>query len=285
MFLWLVRHQYFTAITTLIYVEVDHAAEAEALETSVVDGEEQGVEDEQQPARGVTNPSTRNLPSGDEDLDRDQGTSGNNQHRHLRKKFDSNSKISRRRDSEGAASPTTRSRRMAEGHRRLAREVSEGMEAARIRDPDLDAKDEDVRLLSKYLVAGPPEREVFHERGVRRLSSEEMQMPSGRILTSSTTIDVMVLYTTAANKMLLSPDQMKAKITSDYATANDALADSGIAATLKVVHTEEASRPCLVCSFCAGSVNNICVAVVAVSRVTRCGSVRSHLCFSLGSRS
>lgn len=158
---------------------------------------------------------------------------------------------------------------MAEGQRRLEREVSEGMEAARVRDPDADAKDEDVRLLSKYLVASPPEQEEFHTRGVRRLSSEQMQMPSGRVLASSTTIDVMVLYTKSSmvssgtDDSLMTADQMETEITAAFATANDALADSGISASLNLVHMEQASIAAFADSVCAGNTLKIPVVQVA----------------------
>ena len=219
-----------------------------------MDGKEE-EEEEEEAARGVSSPSGLNLPFGDQDLDQDRrGADGNNRHRYLRKNSDGHGhgngngngkKDSRRRR-------RSRSRRAApiadaEGHRRLEREVSEGMEAARTRDPDLDAKDEDLRLLGEYLAAaGPPEQEAFHERGVRRLSSEETQMPSGRVLTSSTTVDVMVLYTKAAmvksgTETLLTEDQMETEINTHYANANDALADSGIDAILNVVHVQQAS--------------------------------------------
>lgn len=122
------------------------------------------------------------------------------------------------------------------------------MEAARTRDPDAGAKDEDLRLLNEYLAASPSEQEVFHERGVRRLSSEEkLMMPSGRVLASSETIDVMVLYTKAAmvssgaDATLMTAKQMETDIITAFAVANDALADSGIAAALNVVHMEQAS--------------------------------------------
>lgn len=245
-------------------VKVTHAAEAEALETSVVDREEENEEQEKGP-RGVTYPSGLNLPFGDEDLDQDRDADGNNRRRHLRKNSDNNSdynsnsngkKNSRhRRYREGSTSPAarrSRRRAAAEGHRRLEREVSEGMEAARIRDPDVDAKDEDLRLLGEYLAAGPPEQEAFHERGVRRLSSEETQMPSGRVLASSTTIDVMVLYTADAmvssgKGTLLTDDRMETEIDAHFATANDALADSGIDAIINLVHVQQASDVSLLC--------------------------------------
>lgn len=234
-------------------LKVEHAAEAEALETSIVDGKEEKKEnEEQETAPGFSRPRAHNLPSGDEGLDQnDGGAGGNNRHRYLRKKRDRDSNNSenprRRYNSDGTTSPTTRRTRVAEEHRRLEREVSEGMATAHIRNPDVDAKDEDVRLLGHYLAASPPEREAFHERGVRRLSSGETLMPSGRVLTSSTTIDVMVLYTGAAmvasgTGTLMTEDQMETDIAAAFATANDALVDSGIEATLNVVHMQQASE-------------------------------------------
>lgn len=278
--LFLVRYQYFPRrYHPKICVEVDHAAEAEVLETVVVGGGEEMIQYEEQeaayygspshgrraamnrneqqrePAGRVTTPSAANLPSGGQDLDQEgRGANGNDRRRYLRKSSDGDTRNSPQpgRDIEGSTRPAIRSRRKktAEEHRRrLEREVSEGMEAARIRDPDVDAKDEDVRLLSEYLAASPSEQEEFHERGVRRLGSEETQMPSGRVLTSSTTMDVMVVYTSSAmvslgTETLMSEDLMETVIINAFATANDALADSGIDAVLNLVHMEQASRPC-----------------------------------------
>lgn len=56
----------------------------------------------------------------------------------------------------------------------------------------------------------------------------------------------MVLYTQAAMissgtaGTLLTNQQMETEIITAYATANDALADSGISATINVVHVAEA---------------------------------------------
>lgn len=47
--------------------------------------------------------------------------------------------------------------------------------------------------IQEYLVASPPEQEAFHGRGVRRLSSAEVQMPSGRILAASTDVSARLL--------------------------------------------------------------------------------------------
>lgn len=108
--------------------------------------------------------SPLNLPF-DQDLDQDRVEDVNDRRRHLRKRNsrndnssnsgnsgrgsggqDKNSKTLGWRDASSAR--TTRSKKRAEGHRRLAREVSEGMEAARALDSDSDTKEEDVRLLS-----------------------------------------------------------------------------------------------------------------------------------------
>lgn len=226
--------------------EIEHAAEAEAVETSIVDGKEEQQDNGKDAAGGAAYPSSRNLPFGEEDLNQGRDAEGNNRRRNLRKNIDNYGENSRRRHSEGTPGPSARSRRMAEEHRRLEREVSEGMEAARIRDPDVDAKDEDLRLLGKYMAASPPEQDAFHERGVRRLSSEKMQMPSGRILTSSVTIDVMVLYTSASmvssgTGTLMTETQMETDIIAAFAGANDAFVDSGIDAVLNVVHMEKVS--------------------------------------------
>eukprot|EP00904_Undaria_pinnatifida_P009471 jgi/Undpi1/5654/HiC_scaffold_2.g00928.m1 len=132
---------------------------------------------------------------------------------------------------------------LSDAHRRLAQEVSEGIEAAYDRDPDIRAKSEDVRLLNEYLAAPDHEKKAFHERGLRHVGAEDVQMPSGRILTASTTIDVLVLYTKASlaasnsgEGALMSADQMETSIITAYEWANQALADSGIDATLNVVH-------------------------------------------------
>ncbi len=134
----------------------------------------------------------------------------------------------------------------AEGQRRLAKEVSDDAHA---RDPDAEDKSQDVRLLNKYLMASTAEKETFHERGIRRLSSEEVQMPSGRILADSTTIDVMVLYTEAsminseeAGGTLMTTAQMESTISLSYAGVNDAFTDSGITASINVVHTAKVSK-------------------------------------------
>ena len=37
----------------------------------------------------------------------------------------------------------------------------------------------------EYLVAGPEDKEVFHDQGIRRLNNEQVAMPSGRILADS----------------------------------------------------------------------------------------------------
>jgi len=186
----------------LLFVEIDHALEGEANETSIVDGHERG----------------------------------NVRRRHLREnKSNRSTKYS-----------------WAEGQRRLAREVSD---AARARDdPGAEAKSQDVRLLNKYLMASTAEQEAFHEMGVRRLSSEEVQMPSGRILTDSNTIDVMVLYTEAsmikskkAGEKLMTTKQMETHITNEYAGVNDVFTDSGISASIRVVHMAKVRKP--VCSF------------------------------------
>eukprot|EP00752_Nemacystus_decipiens_P011073 g9837.t1 len=259
-------------------LQVDHAAEAESLETLVVDGKEEGQENagQEEAARGVTYRSGLDLPSRGGNLDHeDRDADGNsNRRRYLRKRSDGDNGISisnnskmnkentrrrrgrrgRRPHREGSTTSLAAARSSGaaiEGQRRLEREVSEGMEAARLRNPDVDAKDQDLRLLSEYLAASPPEREEFHERGVRRLTSEETEMPSGRVLTSSTTIDVMVLYTRAAmvssgTDTLLTEAQMETEIITHFATANDALADSGIDAVLNLVHVQQASRVSLV---------------------------------------
>lgn len=155
---------------------------------------------------------------------------GNVRRRHLRENNSNSAKDSR-----------------AEGQRRLAREVSD---AARTRDPDAEEKSQDVRLLNKYLMASTAEKEAFHERGVRRLSSEEVQMPSGRVLVDSKTIDVMVLYTEAsmihskeADGTLMTTAQMESTISLSYAGVNDAFEDSGIEASINVVHTAKVSKP------------------------------------------
>ncbi|CAM9605666.1 unnamed protein product, partial [Ectocarpus fasciculatus] len=174
--------------------------------------------------------------------DKNGGTTGNSSDGGSSSRSEGKGQISKssRRGARRSRKPSEEQRR------RLAMEVSEGMEAKRARDPDIDAKDEDVRLLNEYLVASAPEQEVFHERGVRRLSSAEVQMPSGRVLTATTEIDVMVLYTAAAMissgtaGTLLTNQQMETEIITAYATANDALADSGISATLNVVHIAQA---------------------------------------------
>lgn len=61
-------------------------------------------------------------------------------------------------------------------------------------------------------------------------------------------IDVMVLYTEAslvksatAGSALTTEQQMVTEILTSYAEANDALADSGISATVNVVHIAQAS--------------------------------------------
>ena len=173
---------------------------------------------------------------------------GSVRRRNLRE-TNSTSKNSRREYAAGTttAIPRTRSSKRAEGRRRLAREVSEG---ARVRDPDAEDKNEDVRLLNKYLVADLAEQEVFHERGIRRLSSDEVQMPSGRVLATSTTIDVMVVYTEAsmihsnqARGTLMTTSQMDATIGLSYAGVNDAFKDSGIEASINIVHTAKVSNP------------------------------------------
>jgi len=104
------------------------------------------------------------------------------------------------------------------------------------------------------LMASTAEQEAFHEMGVRRLSSEEVQMPSGRILTDSNTIDVMVLYTEAsmikskkAGEKLMTTKQMETHITNEYAGVNDVFTDSGISASIRVVHMAKVRKP--VCSF------------------------------------
>ncbi|CAM9661323.1 unnamed protein product [Scytosiphon promiscuus] len=244
-------------------LQIDHAAEEEVLETLVDDEGEESPEQHQ--TRGNQSQGQKGREDREEADDDNYHT--RRRRRHLRKTTDggdesSTSDSSSYRDDFSSSSdgghqrqPTSDSRRgnrrprrrTTEVHRRLAREVSEGIEAARARDPDVDAKDEDVRLLSEYLEASQPEQEAFHGRGVRRLSSAEVQMPSGRILTASMNIDVMVLYTAAslvkssANSALMTEQQMETEIITAYAEANDALADSGISATVNIVHIARAS--------------------------------------------
>eukprot|EP00904_Undaria_pinnatifida_P002945 jgi/Undpi1/12651/HiC_scaffold_6.g02319.m1 len=117
--------------------------------------------------------------------------------------------------------------------RSLAMEVEEGVAVSRSSDPDLLAQDDDLRLLHRYLHAGPNDVEEIHGQGLRRISSEEVAMPSGRILQSSTTIDVMVLYTTKSKSgtddldgPTRSNDQMETDIITAYEGANNALKDS-----------------------------------------------------------
>ncbi|CAM9303356.1 unnamed protein product, partial [Hapterophycus canaliculatus] len=250
-------------------LQIDHAAEEEAFET-LVDGEEEETRQERQTRENQYQGQKGQEDDdemGDGNDDNDDDNNPRRKRRHLRKTADgadegSSSSGGDSGDSgDGSDSSsgsyhvqastsrrgTRRSRsRTTEVHRRLAREVSKGMEAARARDPDVDAKDEDVRLLSEYLQASQPEQEAFHGRGVRRLSSAEVQMPSGRILAASTDIDVMVLYTDASlvtssgNAVLMTEEQMETEITTYYAEANDALADSGISATVNVVHMAKA---------------------------------------------
>ncbi|CAM9749076.1 unnamed protein product, partial [Laminaria digitata] len=95
----------------------------------------------------------------------------------------------------------------------------------------------------EYLAAPEHEKKAFHERGLRHLGAEDVQMPSGRVLTASTTIDVLVVYTKASmvassadEPALITADQMETNIITSYEWANQALADSGVDATLNVVH-------------------------------------------------
>ena len=43
-------------------------------------------------------------------------------------------------------------------------------------------------LVQEYLAAPDHEKKAFHERGLRHVGAEDVQMPSGRILTASTTV-------------------------------------------------------------------------------------------------
>lgn len=43
-------------------------------------------------------------------------------------------------------------------------------------------------FLQEYQSSAPHEKEAFHESGLRRLSDEEVSMPSGRILQDSNTV-------------------------------------------------------------------------------------------------
>ncbi|CAM9964766.1 unnamed protein product, partial [Ectocarpus sp. 12 AP-2014] len=231
-------------------LQLVHAAEEESLETLA-------TFEEPEQAHHQGHRRQHDGEEHDDNRDADGNLRRSRSRRHLRKQTSSDDNDgttgnkydggSSRSEGKGQTSKSRRgarrSRKTSEvQRRRLAMEVSEGMEAKRARDPDIDAKDEDVRLLNEYLVASAPEQEVFHERGVRRLSSAEVQMPSGRVLTATTEIDVMVLYTPAAMissgtaGTLLTNQQMETEIITAYATANDALADSGISAAINVVH-------------------------------------------------
>lgn len=134
-----------------------HAAEEESLETMATFEE---------PEQAHHHGSRRQ--HAQEDHDGGQEADGNlrrgRSRRHLRKQTNSDDNGctagnncdggSSRSEGKGETSKSSRrgirrSRKTTEvQRRRLAMEVSEGMEARRARDPDIDAKDEDVRLLN-----------------------------------------------------------------------------------------------------------------------------------------
>ncbi|CAN0470461.1 unnamed protein product, partial [Ectocarpus sp. 8 AP-2014] len=132
--------------------------------------------------------------------------------------------------------------------RLLAKEAERGIESARLEDPDIDAKDNDIRLLQEYRSASPEGQEAFHERGLRRLSEDNVVMPGGRVLSSETVIDVLVLYTEKAMLESNSGDgagrsiaQMESDIATAYQGANNALSASGVDFSVRIVHMEQAS--------------------------------------------
>lgn len=43
-------------------------------------------------------------------------------------------------------------------------------------------------VVQEYLLASPHEQETFHNKGLRRLNSEEVVMPSGRVLATTNTV-------------------------------------------------------------------------------------------------
>ncbi|CAM9482761.1 unnamed protein product [Ectocarpus fasciculatus] len=134
------------------------------------------------------------------------------------------------------------------GRRLLAKEAERGIARARLEDPDIDAKDVDIRLLQEYRSASPEGQEAFHERGLRRLSEDNVVMPGGRVLSSETVIDVLVLYTEKAMLESTSGDgagrtiaQMESDIATAYQGANNALSASGVDFSVRIVHMEQAS--------------------------------------------
>lgn len=40
----------------------------------------------------------------------------------------------------------------------------------------------------EYLIAGPEDKEAFHSKGIRRLTEDNVLMPSGRVLASSSKV-------------------------------------------------------------------------------------------------
>ncbi|CAM9226026.1 unnamed protein product [Ectocarpus sp. 4 AP-2014] len=131
--------------------------------------------------------------------------------------------------------------------RLLAMEAERGIERARLEDPDIDAKDSDIRLLQEYRSVSPEGQEAFHERGLRRLSEDNVVMPGGRVLSSETVIDVLVLYTEKAMLESNSGDgagrsiaQMESDIATAYQGANNALFASGVNFSVRIVHMEQA---------------------------------------------
>ena len=120
--------------------------------------------------------------------------------------------------------------------RALAQEAQVTVARNRMRDPEIDSKDSDVALLKAYRAGG-----ALGGSGIRRLSENEVEMPSGRVLEDLPVVDMLVLYTPEAKfaEAERTSSQMETEIIAAYQHANDGLVASGVGFTIRVVRVEQ----------------------------------------------